>query len=367
MLSLTVKEILECTGGRVVNLTSAGNGLVQDRVDDVRIERPASLSGSKPNELAFFFSRAFEHEIPLANPGVLITGDGFVKPLEAAGLPLWKTAVVIACQDPYFAMALVSEKFASLSSGSHLPVSNSQNKKESSIHATAVVHPTAELAEGVQVGPHCVIEAFVKVGAGTIIYPGCYVGARSVLGSECVLFPRVVLYEGVKVGSRVRLHSGVVLGADGFGYAPRMQKDQVVGHQKIYHFGCVVIGDDVEIGVNTAIDRATFGETRIDKSAKIDNLVQIGHNVRVEEGGVVCGGCGLAGNSSVGKFAYVLGMTGLANQVHVGDGARVAAHTCVSKDVEPGSTVAGNPQRAFKDHFRVHAMLNKLLSDRRKK
>jgi UDP-3-O-[3-hydroxymyristoyl] glucosamine N-acyltransferase len=328
------------------------------------LDRLASLQGSKPTEIAFFFSRAFEQELPLAQPGVLVTGDAFVAPLEAAHLPLWKKTVVISCADPYLAMAILSEKFASLSPGSHLP---RRDLRQSTIHESAQVHETAELAKNVQIGAFCVIGAHTQVGQGAVIEPGCVIGNGCVIGEDTVLFPRVVLYDGVQLGARVRVHSGAVLGGDGFGYAPVVQDKKVVGHRKIYHTGRVVIGDDVEIGANSAVDRATLGETRIDRNAKIDNLVQVGHNVKVGEGAIVCGGCCLAGNSSLGKYTYVLGMSGVINHIHVGDGARVAAHTCVSKDVEPGATVAGNPQRSYSMHFRVHAMLNKLVGQRRKK
>jgi UDP-3-O-[3-hydroxymyristoyl] glucosamine N-acyltransferase len=175
----------------------------------------------------------------------------------------------------------------------------------------------------------------------------------------------VTVYEWCELGNRVRVHAGSVIGADGFGYAPRRQGAQVVGHQKIYHLGKVVIGDDCEIGANSCVDRATFGETWLGREVKIDNQVQVGHNVRIDDGAVICGGTGLAGNSKIGKFALVLGNVGVANQVSVGDGARVAAHTCVSKDVAPGATVAGYPQRDFKEHFRIQALLNKLLEERK--
>ena len=165
---------------------------------------------------------------------------------------------------------------------------------------------------------------------------------------------------------RVRIHAGSVIGADGFGYAPKREGSQVIGHVKIYHLGRVVIGDDVEIGANSCVDRSTFGETRIEKSAKLDNIVHIGHNALVEEGAVICGGTCLAGRASVGKFALVGGLTGIINDVHVGDGAQVAAMTLVSKDVLPGSTAVGNPQREYKQHFRAHAILNKLMTEREK-
>lgn len=362
-MSFTLQQILDWTGGRVVNSEALG-----DRVATLRIERPSSLGVAKASELAFFFSRAYENELPTAHPGVLITAEPFVVPLESAKLPLWKTTAVVACADPYSALALLSEKFAAeLSPSAHFPRAEKKRGIAAGIHPSAVVSPSAHLGDGVTVGAHVVIEENVWIGAGATIYPGCYVGAQSKIGEDSVLFPRVTLYEFVELGKRVRLHSGVTIGADGFGYAPRRDGKRVVGHQKIYHLGRVIIGDDVEIGANSCVDRATFGETRIEKNVKLDNLVHIGHNCRLDEGAVICGGTCLAGNASVGKYAYVGGLVGITNHVHVGDGGNVGALTLLTKDVPSGGVVVGNPQRNHKEHFKAHALLNQLLEDRKSK
>ncbi len=356
----SVNEILEWTGGQVVNSADLESGLDQIRVDSIsRLER------SQNSHLAFFFSKSFQNELASAHPGVLITGDPFVKPLKAAGLPFWRKCAVISCTDPYYSMAVLSQKFAEdRSTVAHL---KTLKNLETRVHPTAVVAASVELGPGVEIGPHCVLEEGVSIGARTVIYPGCTLGPNARVGEDCVLFPRVTLYEWTKVGNRVRLHSGVVLGGDGFGYAPKMVEGKVVGHQKIYHLGNVVIGDDVEIGANSTVDRGTFGETKIASQVKIDNLVQVGHNASVDTGAIICGGTCLAGNASVGKFAYVAGMVGIINHVHVGDGAKVGACSLVSRDIGPGETAVGNPIRDHRAHFRIHAMLNKSLAERRKK
>ena len=364
----SVNDVIRCTRGRPVNLGEF-EGTPTDW-EAIRVDRPASLGGSKPSELTFFFSRAFEHELGSAHPGILITGEDFVAPLRAAGLPFWSTAAIIACRDPYLALAQLSALFAErLSSVAHvaqlLPSGTSENATE--IHPTSVIAPSVELGAGVRIGPHCTVEEHVKIGAGTILYSGCYVGPRCVIGSGTVLFPRVTLYEWTQLGDRVRVHAGSVLGSDGFGYAPELENGQVRGHHKIYHLGRVVLEDDVEVGANSCIDRGTLGETRVGRYSKLDNLVHIGHNSRLDEGAVICGGSCLAGNASVGKYAYVGGLTGIGNHVHVGDRAKVGALTMVTKDVEPGQTVVGNPQRDSKEHFRAHALLSKLLVERRSK
>ena len=226
---------------------------------------------------------------------------------------------------------------------------------------------TAVLGAGVTLGAHCVVEDRAQIGAGSILYPSCYIGKGASLGKNCVLFPGVTLYEWTQLGDRVRIHAGTVLGADGFGYAPRKEGGRVQGHQKIYHLGRVVVGNDVEMGAQCAVDRGTLGETRIESHVKLDNFVHLGHNSRLDEGAIICGGTCLAGNSSVGKYAYVGGLVGVTNHVHIGDRANVCALTLVSKDVQAGEVVGGNPQRSHAEHFRAHALLNKLLTDRRSK
>ncbi len=367
-MSFSVRQVLEWVGGRLVNEEDVG----REALDAIRVERPAPLGTSQPNEMGFFFSRAFEGELPSANPGVLITGEPFVRPLKAAGLKFWRTGAVVSCPDPYGAMATLSEKFASiLTTVAHLPVKDQGLEDRESfravIHPSAVVDSTVVLGDGVRIGAQCVVEKGTRIGNRTILYPGCFVGPGCNLGDDTVLFPRVTVYESTQVGSRVRLHAGVVLGSDGFGYAPHREGGVMLEHQKIYHLGQVVIEDDVEIGANSCVDRATFGQTRIGKGSKLDNLVHMGHNSTVGEGAIICGGTCLAGNAVLGKFVTVGGLTGITNHVHVQDGASVGALTLVTKDVEKGGTAVGNPQRDYREHFKAHALLSRLLTDRRSK
>ncbi len=362
-MSFSIDEILKWTGGRLVNAAALGS-----LVDSIRIDRPGALAGSQAQDLVFFFSREFESELLSSSAGVMITAEPFVKPMEGARLPFWKKTAIVSCTDPYLAMALLSEKFAPhLSTVAHvpgLPGSPALTAEATSIHPTAVVDRTAELSAGVQVGAYCVIGPGARIGAGSVLYPGCQVGPQSRIGEFCTLFSNVVLYELTELGDRVRIHAGSVLGADGFGYAPKRENGKVVGHQKIYHLGKVVVGNDVEIGAQSTVDRGTFGETRIGAGAKLDNHVHVGHNAVVGEGAILCGGICLAGNARVGKFAYLGGMTGVTNHVHIGDGAQIGACSLITKDVPPGGSAVGNPQREHKEHFKVHALLSKLLKDR---
>ena len=357
-MAFTVSEILSWTGGRLANESELGSS-----VEGIRIERPAPLNSASGAEVAFFFSREYERDVPGTRAGVLITGEAFVKPLQAAKLPFWSKAAVVACKDPYMAMAVLSEKFAAGAS----PTAHLKSSGEGDIHPTAVVHSSAKVGKDVTIGAYCVVEASAVIGAGTVLYPGCYVGHGAAFGECCVLFPGVKVYEGTQLGNRVRLHAGCVIGSDGFGYAPVRDGAKVTGHRKIYHLGRVVIGDDVEVGANSCIDRGTFGDTVLERNVKIDNLVQVGHNSLLEEGAVVCGKTGLAGSSHLGRYCYVGGLSGISNRVHIGDGATVAALTLVSKDVPANGTAVGNPQRTHGEHFKIHASLNRMLADRKKR
>jgi UDP-3-O-[3-hydroxymyristoyl] glucosamine N-acyltransferase len=353
----SLTQILEWSQAKWVNSAALGS----PSPESIRVERPGRLGNAGPTEIAFFFSQAYQQELLTSQAGILLVGEAFIVPLEAAGLALWKKSAVICARDPYLALAVLSEKFAAgVSDGAHLtPV-------QGGVHPSAIIDLSAEVHPDAQVGAHCVIEAGAKIGARAVLYPGVYVGHRVAVGEESVLFSGVKLYEDTVIGSRVRIHANAVIGADGFGYALQTKDGKPVRHQKIYHFGNVVIEDDVEIGAVTCIDRATFGSTRVGKGAKIDNQVMVGHNCQIDEGAVLCGKVGMSGTSSVGKFAYLGGGAGLHNQVHIGDGAKVGGMSLVIGDVRPGMTVMGQPAREQKKFLRIQALLSRMLEDREK-
>lgn len=207
------------------------------------------------------------------------------------------------------------------------------------IHPSAVVAESAQLGDGVSIGANCVIEEGVVIGAGTVVQAGCVIGYKSVVGENCLFYPLVSLREFTEVGRNVIIHNGTVVGSDGFGYA--VQEDG--SRTKIPQIGKVVIEDDVEIGANAAIDRARFGKTRIGRGTKIDNLVQIAHNVVIGEHSVMCGQAGISGSSTVGSKVILAGQAGLAGHLEVGDGAIVGAQAGVMRDVPPKDFVIGSP------------------------
>ncbi|MEN7972613.1 MAG: UDP-3-O-(3-hydroxymyristoyl)glucosamine N-acyltransferase [Verrucomicrobiota bacterium] len=207
------------------------------------------------------------------------------------------------------------------------------------VHPSAVVADSAQLAEGVCIGANCTIEEGVVIGSNTIVSPNCHIGYKTTLGSDCFLHPLVSIREFTEVGHRVIIHNGAVIGSDGFGYA--VQEDG--SRTKIQQIGKVVIEDDVEIGANTVIDRARFGKTKIGKGTKIDNLVQVAHNVVIGEHSVLCGQAGISGSTTVGSRVILAGQAGLAGHLEVGDGAIVGAQAGVMKDIPPKDFVMGSP------------------------
>ena len=225
----------------------------------------------------------------------------------------------------------------------------------SGIHPTAVVVEDARLGTDVSIGAHAVVGAGCTVGDGVRMGPGCVLEEDVTIGAQCVLHSNVTIYRGVEIGDRVILHSGSVLGADGFGYAADGHH-----HIKMPQVGGVVIADDVEIGANSCVDRATFGATRIGRRTKIDNMVQIGHNCQIGDDCVLSGQVGLAGSTIIEDRVLVGGNVGTAGHLRIGAGARIGAKSGVHRDVPPGAVVMGYPELEISVYRRVMAALPRL-------
>lgn len=207
------------------------------------------------------------------------------------------------------------------------------------VHPSAVVAESAQLGEGVSIGANCTVEEGVVVGENTIVSPNCYLGYKTGIGADCLLYPFVSTREFSEIGDRVIIHNGTVIGSDGFGYAVQDDGSRV----KIPQIGKVVIEDDVEIGANVAIDRARFGKTKIGKGTKIDNLVQIAHNVVIGEYSVIIAQVGISGSTTIGSRAILAGQSGIAGHLEVGDGAIIGAQAGVMKNVLAKDFVIGSP------------------------
>ncbi|MEI7879886.1 MAG: UDP-3-O-(3-hydroxymyristoyl)glucosamine N-acyltransferase [bacterium] len=218
------------------------------------------------------------------------------------------------------------------------------------IHPTSVIAADAKIGKDVTIGPHCVIELGAVIGDGTVLVAHCYVGHFCEIGRNGLLYPQVSLREYCKVGDRVILHNGAVIGSDGFGYV----KDG--SHwKKIPQVGIVVLGDDVEIGANTTIDRARFGETRIGNGTKLDNLIQVAHNVTIGEDTALAAQVGMAGSCHIGNRVQMGGQVGVAGHIAIGDDAIVMAQSGVSKDVPPASILLGTPAMPAREFKKLHA------------
>lgn len=223
------------------------------------------------------------------------------------------------------------------------------------IHPTALVAPDACIGPDVQLGPFVVVGAGAKIGPRTTVHAGTTIGTRVQIGADCLLHPHVTIYPNGVLGDRVIIHSGTVIGSDGFGYAT----EEGV-HLKVPHLGRVVIEDDVEIGANVAVDRATLGETRIGRGTKIDNLVQVAHNVVIGEGSLVVSQVGISGSVTIGSGAVLAGQAGAVDHVRIGAGARVLARAGVTKDVPDGATVSGFPARDHREEVRAMASVRRI-------
>jgi UDP-3-O-[3-hydroxymyristoyl] glucosamine N-acyltransferase len=228
------------------------------------------------------------------------------------------------------------------------------------IHATAIVAPLARLAAGVSVGPYAVIGADTHIGAGTQIGAHCVIGAGAWIGETCRIHPRVTVYGGMRIGNRVEIHAGTVIGADGFGYA--------FGEGRYWKFPqvrIVEIGDDVEIGANTTIDRGSLDDTRIAEGVKLDNLVHVGHNVQIGAHSVIAAQTGISGSSVLGHHVVCGGQVGIADHCELQDGAIAGAQAGIptGKTIRAGQTVWGTPAREigkFKDAYAWYARLPEL-------
>jgi len=250
----------------------------------------------------------------------------------------------IKVDDPYLAFLIILEKF-----------NPPQQPNFSGTHSTAVIDPTATIAKNARIGPLVFIGRNVSIGEDTTIYPGCVLLDSVSIGGNCILYPNVSIRERCIIGDNVIIHNGTVIGSDGFGFAP-------VGdtYRKIPQMGIVRIEDDIEIGANCTIDRATLGETIIKQGCKLDNLIQIAHNVVIEENTVIAAQTGVSGSTKIGKNVTLAGQVGTVGHITIGDKAIVAAKSGVSKSIPPGEVWFGYPAQQITRQKKVEASLRNL-------
>jgi len=324
----TVEELAALVGGRVI-----GN------FEAVRITGAASVSDAQEGDITFFGNAKYLPALRASRATCALVPKGFTEPLEA---------IQIQVDNPSLAFSKVVERFAPA------PV-----VFKPGIHSTAVIADSARIGSGVSIQAHAVIEAGTSVGDGSVIGANVYIGHETRIGAGCHIHPNASIRERCMLGDRVIVHSGAVIGSDGFGF--EMANGRYV---KIPQIGIVQIDNDVEIGANTTIDRARFGRTWIGEGTKIDNLVQIAHNVVIGKHSVIVSQVGISGSSNIGNYATLAGQVGVVGHIEIGDQAIVAAKSGVSKNIPAKEMWLGYPAtpiREQKEQLALIARLPKLI------
>jgi UDP-3-O-[3-hydroxymyristoyl] glucosamine N-acyltransferase len=314
---------------------------------DIIIHRLADLATAAEGELAFMVKAANIETLKSSR------ASAFIVPLtlEYDDKPLIKVA------NPYLAAATVQNFF------------QAEPFKATGISPMAHIGSTCTIPDETSIGPFVALGDGVKLGKRVTIHPGVVIGNNVIIGDDCILYPNVTIYHDCTIGSRVQIHGGTVIGSDGFGFAT----DEKGSHVKWPHVGTVQIDDDVDIGANVTVDRGTFGKTHIMKGARIDNLVQDGHNVIIGENSIIVALAGIAGSTSLGKNVVLGGQAGIKGHIHLGDGSIVAAKAGVHANLPEGSIVSGMPAIPHKDWLKsttIYSRLPKLhgeLKDMKKK
>lgn len=272
----------------------------------------ASLAEATPGEISFFSNPKYAPQLRKTGASAIFVPLDFAEEIAPAK---------IRVSNPTKAFEQVVQKFAPK------PIVFAPG-----VHPSAVVDPTAKLGKNVSIQPHAVIEPGVSIGDNSVIGAGSYVGHETTIGHDCMIYPHVTIRERARIGSHVVMHSGAVIGADGFGFEPAAS-----GPEKVPQVGIVQIDDNVEIGANTTIDRARFGRTWIQEGVKIDNLVQIAHNVVIGKNSLIAAQCGISGSTRLGQGVMMGGQAGIVGHVEIGDGTVVGARSGVTRSISGGT------------------------------
>lgn len=321
---MTLETIAEWTGGRLV-----GDG-------SVLVRRPAPLETASADELGMLADRKYLAAASQSGAGALLVSEELEGELDDA-----RPRVLV----PDARAALVPILHRLDPTPSHEP----------GVHPTAVLERGVRLGDAVSIGPYAVIEEEAVVGDGTRVGAHSVVGRGARVGRECYLFPHVVIYANSVLGDRVRVHAGARLGSDGFGYVVHEGR-----YVKVPQVGGCVIGDDVEIGANTCLDRGSIGDTVVGSGSKLDNLVHLAHNVRLGEHGALAAMVGIAGSTTIGPWAQFGGQSGAVGHVRLGAGVRVSAQAGIIGDLDDGAEVSGFPARDMKSQMRAWGASAKL-------
>jgi len=319
-----------------------------------RIAGIGTLSGAGGEEITFLANRRYQAQLAATRAAAVIVPPEAARALQAQQPP--PPYALVICPHPYLLYARLAQWFEAAS----------RPAEPAGVHPTAVVAGDARLEAGVHVGPHCVIEAGARIGRGTVLGPGCVIGRGAELGPDCRLHARVTLYHGVRVGARAIIHSGAVLGADGFGFAP----DPSLGKGawgKIPQLGGVRVGDDVEIGANTTVDRGALEDTTLCDGVKLDNQIMVAHNVRIGAHTAIAACVGIAGSTTIGERCTIGGASMLSGHLTLGDDVHISGGTAVTSDIaKPGQYTGVYPYAEHAQWQRNAAVISQLSQLRRR-
>lgn len=325
-MKITLAKLAEITGGEL-----KGDA-------EYVVTAPAPVEEAGPEHVAYLTDPSKPETLQACKAGVLLL------PIAAKEKAAAWPGNAIFVKNPQFAFTLFLRQ-----------LQLEKKQRMVGVDERASVDVSAKLGQYVYIGPGCVVGKEAVIGDFTILHANCYVGNKTTVGNNCILYPNVVVREECSIGNRVILHPCVVIGADGFGYV------QVDGrHEKIPQIGRVVIEDDVEVGALTAIDRAALKETRIGAGTKIDNMVQIAHNVKIGRACIIVSQSGVAGSAELGDGVVLAGKTAVVDHIKIGSRAILTAGTGVMHDVEPGAVMFGAPGRPYREGMKILAIMGKL-------
>jgi UDP-3-O-[3-hydroxymyristoyl] glucosamine N-acyltransferase len=304
----------------------------------VKVNTIAKIEEGHPGALSFLSNPKYEPFIYTTQSSIVLVNRDFVPSSKIE-------ATLIRVENAY-------EAFASL-----LRLVDQSRPRKKGIHPTAVIESSAQVGSDVYIGPYAYIGDNCKVGDGSSIYPHVYLGDNSIVGQNCVLNHRVTVYNDCRIGNNCIIHAGSVIGSDGFGFAPQSDKE----YAKIPQLGNVFIEDNVEIGANVTIDRATMGSTFIRKGVKIDNLIQIAHNVEIGENTVMAAQVGISGSTKIGSNCMLGGQVGIAGHLKIANGTKIGAQAGILGDVKDENTaIIGTPSMDFKQFMKSYVVFRKL-------
>jgi UDP-3-O-[3-hydroxymyristoyl] glucosamine N-acyltransferase len=314
------------------------NGTIEGNAE-TKVSNISKIQEGKAGTLTFLANMLYEPYVYNTEASIVLVNQDF-----KANHPIPKSLTLIRVENAYHSIATLLEFYSQAT------------QPQPNIHASAVIEKTATIGTEAYIGAQTYIGENVKIGNNAKIYPQVYIGNNVEIGDNITLFPGVKIYHQCKIGSHCTIHAGTVVGSDGFGFAPSSDNN----YKKIPQIGNVIIEDHVEIGANTAIDRATIGSTIIRKGVKLDNLIQIAHNVEIGENTVIAGQSAIAGTAKIGKNCVLAGQVGVIGHITIGDNVKVAGQSGVGHNVPDNTVLQGSPAFSHSDYNRSYVLFRSL-------